>query len=313
MPIEVISHLLEKLYYQFHWSTHSLDKRIREKNISGLEIFLIKRIFQPFCQLSLSLAVKTGSYQNLYQRLCDILPELNVELSEFDYNKSVKNQERICHVCQCEIFLKFIDLLTDQEKINVVDIGDNSGKQITYFKNLVTGKDINGLSVNLDPHVVKAMKQKGFEAILCRAEDLDLEDRKIDTFCTFSMIEHLHDPVGFLYKLATKGNSEYLIIGTPYYRNSRVGLWDVKHRKNKIRKAETTHIFELSPTDWALLFQHSGWQVIHENITYYYPFRKTPIGCLFAAIWRFLDTEGYYCVLLKRNTEIMDTYLDWAY
>lgn len=307
------TNFFKKLYYQYHWSTYTLDKRIREGNISKLETFIIGKLFRPFYNFSLSLAVQTGNYKGLHQKLVEILPDFNVESSEWDFDQSEKNQRRIYHVCQCQVFLKFMDLLPEKEEYNIVDIGDNSGKQLTYFKNLFPDKKINTLSVNLDPDAVEELRKRGFEAILCRAEDLDLGDREIDVFCTFNMIEHLHDPVGFLYKLAKKGNSDYLIVGAPYLPTSRVGLWDIKYKKNKTRTAETTHVFELCPNDWELLFQHAGWEIIDRNITYYYPFRKTPIGWIFASVWKLLDVEGQYCVLLKRNTEIMNTYSDWAY
>ena len=66
------------------------------------------------------------------------------------------------------------------------------------------GYEVNSLSANLDSQAVEKIKARGLQAMLCRAEDLDPMDLKVDLFTSFEMVEHLHDPVRFFRRLAKK-------------------------------------------------------------------------------------------------------------
>jgi hypothetical protein len=62
----------------------------------------------------------------------------------------------------------------------------------------------------------------------------------------------------------------------------------------------------LSPTDWKLLFQHAGWQVVNEAIYRQYPFWS--VWLLLKPLWKKLDFEGFYGVLLKRDRTWAELY-----
>jgi len=62
---------------------------------------------------------------------------------------------------------------------------------------------------------------------------------------------------------------------------------------------ENTHIFELAPNDWRLIFLHSGWEIVGEEIYRQYP-SKCPLR-LMKAYWKKCDFEGFYGAILRRN------------
>jgi len=142
--------------------------------------------------------------------------------------------------------LRFLHL-EDVRPLRIVDIGDSCGMHLQYLKYLY--KDIDTLSVNLDPEAIKRIKQKGMDAICARVEDMDLYSKGTDVCLSFEMLEHLSDPVNFLYRFSRKVKPKAFIITVPYVDTSRVGLRYIKNREPKDISAESVHIFELSPAD----------------------------------------------------------------
>jgi 2-polyprenyl-3-methyl-5-hydroxy-6-metoxy-1,4-benzoquinol methylase len=159
----------------------------------------------------------------------------------------------------------------------------------------------------MDPIAVNKISSKGIEAILCKAEDL-YEKHKInaDLILSFEMLEHLYDPVSFLNILSEKSVSEYFVLTVPYLAQSRVGLHHIRQGQKRTVYPENTHIFELSPADWKLLFQHAGWKVVNEAIYRQYPFRS--VWRLLKPVWKKLDFEGFYGVILKRDRTWAELY-----
>ena len=68
-------------------------------------------------------------------------------------------------------------------------------------------------------------------------------------------------------------------------------------------------IFELKPSDWELIFKHTGWEINYKNIFLQYP-KKNPLRLLKSS-WKKYDFEGFYGAILKRNSTWTDKYLDW--
>ena len=102
-----------------------------------------------------------------------------------------------------------------------------------------------------------------------------------------------------------------MLITVPYLKKSRVGLYYIRANSVKPIFAEEEHIFELSPEDWSLLFKHAGWKVVYSKIYYQYP-RKIPIlKSILAALWRSTDHEGFWGVVLEKDTAASDLYQDW--
>ena len=175
-----------------------------------------------------------------------------------------------------------------------------------------TGFKINTLSVNLDPVAVGKIKNKGLKALKCRAEELHLHpefNSSIDLFLSYEMLEHLLDPISFLRQMAVKANCELFLITVPYVTRSRIGMHHIRRSNPGNVYAEGVHIFELCPEDWKRVFQFSGWEVIYEDRYTQYP-KKNPLYFT-KYIWRRVDFDGFYGVILKRNLELSNRYQDW--
>ena len=212
---------------------------------------------------------------------------------------------------QCSMMLKALEHLPSG-RLTVVDIGDSAGAHMLYLRELTKGKfDVDTISVNLDSRAIEKIKARGLNAILCRAEDLDLREKKDDLFTSFQMVEHLHNPAIFFRRLAVKSPCNKIVITVPYLKESRVGLHHIRNRTGKIIFAEDEHIFELSPEDWTLLLLHSGWSVVQSEIYYQYP-RKLPIiSHLFSCYWKNSDFEGFWGAILEKDTTLSNLYQDW--
>ncbi len=73
--------------------------------------------------------------------------------------------------------------------------------------------------------------------------------------------------------------------------------------------AENTHIFELSPEDLQLLFKFAGWSVVFERIYLQYP--KKHWLRITKRYWMMFDFEGFYGVILKRDSTWSKLYTGW--
>jgi len=157
------------------------------------------------------------------------------------------------------------------------------------------------------------LRSKGIEAIEARAELLHKHpefDGCADIFLSYQMLEHLFDPIGFLHKMAIESECVFFVITVPYVKQSRVGLDLVRYPDNKrVYNAETTHIFELSPSDWDLVFKFSGWSIVDSAIYTQYP-NRTPVTLL-RYLWRKYDYDGFYGVILEKDESISKQYQSW--
>ena len=168
---------------------------------------------------------------------------------------------------------------------------------------------------------MEKIQKKGFEAIESRAELLhehpDFEG-SADIFLSYEMIEHLLDPINFLHAMATKSRCDYFVITIPYLNRSRIGLHHIRQIDKGIAldreaNAETTHIFELSPDDWDLIFRFSGWKIIKSVRYTQYPKNKLNLLSSLRYLWRKLDFDGFYGVILEKDDSISKRYQDWQY
>jgi len=215
---------------------------------------------------------------------------------------------RAQHSFQISLVLKAIEFLKkNTEDITIVDIGDSAGTHILYLKNLA--KNVRSLSVNLDANAVAKIKNRGLEALCCRAEELDKYNIKPDIFMSFQTLEHILSPIHFLKLMSDKAECQYFIITVPYQQISRMGLHYIRTNNLKKIKAENLHIFELSPDDWKLIFQFCGWQIVFEKIYYQYP--KKGIYKYTKNSWQENDFEGFYGVILEKNDTYKKLYVDW--
>lgn len=270
--------------------------------------------------VSLKSAVREQDLNDLSLLLEKAVPDLTNQYSTFKIDTEyLRLKVRSQHAFQMKLALKAINLLNERsqylagEKVSIVDIGDSSGAHLQYLKYILENNisfdrfSFKFLSVNLDPIAVSKIQQKGMEAILCKAEALfDEYNIKADLIISYEMIEHLCDPVTFLEGMSKSAQESYFVVTVPYITQSRVGLHHIRHKQHRSVYPEDTHIFELSPMDWKLIFLHSGWEVIEELIYRQYP-RKSLLWVM-KPFWKRYDFEGFYGVILRRNHRWSDCY-----
>lgn len=268
-------------------------------------------IYENVCKWSVQKAVSKSTFNELVNKLRKIAPDISKqELSgTASWSDYFEIKRRALQAFQCSMMLRAIELVTSDRKITVVDVGDSAGTHMLYLKALTKGKfDIDSISVNLDPAAIKKIQGTGQEAILCRAEDLDLGGQQIDLITSFQMVEHLHNPAIFFRRIAKKSKCNRMLITVPYIRRSRVGLHSIRNNLKKNIVAEEEHVFELSPDDWTLLFLHSGWKIIYNKIYFQYPRR---LFFLFRWLWKKTDYEGFWGAILEKDLTYSDLYQDW--
>lgn len=277
----------------------------------------MKELIFKILNYSLIKSNNSRNEKNLKDELSLICPDLSNQYSSFKIDMSddyLVNKVRGQHAFQISLALKAVDLLKNKKNLNIVDIGDSSGTHITYLKSILSKgsfENLRTLSVDIDPVAVKKIKDKGLDAICCRAEELHLinDGVEADLFLMYEALEHFFNPIGFLHDMSVKSKCEYFVITIPYVKNSRVGLHQLRHNSERVMNAESTHIFELSPEDWDWLFKFSGWEIVYRDKYLQYP-KSFPLN-MTKYIWRKFDFEGFYGVVLKKNLKYSKKYLDW--
>jgi hypothetical protein len=272
-----------------------------------------RAMYEKIGMWSVCKAVNQSGLNPLVKRLREIAPDISdQESSEKDsFNEYWEIKRRAQQAFQCAVMLKLVDSI-HSKKLTVVDIGDSAGTHMLYLRELTKERfSIDTVSVNLDPRAIEKIRKRGFKAILCRAEELDLGDQHVDFFTSFQMVEHLHNPAIFFRRLAKRSKTDKMIITVPYLKASRVGLYGIRYKTNKKIDGEEEHIFELSPQDWTLLFLHGGWKIVHSQIHYQYPQRWPIISFILRLFWRYSDFEGFWGVILEKDTTLSDLYQDW--
>jgi hypothetical protein len=278
-------------------------------HLFGLDIV---EVMQKISAWSLKRSLSENGFNNLVARLRCIVPDVSDQEpgDKATFNDYWELKRRGMQAFQCALMLRALKDIPPG-KIMVVDIGDSAGTHMLYLKDLTKDRlEIETLSVNLDPRAIEKIKTMGMKALLCRAEDLFLESN-IDLFTSFEMVEHLHNPAIFLRRLAKKSTCNRLLITVPYMKNSRVGLYHIRNKSDKIYFAGDEHIFELCPEDWTLLFFHSGWKVVYSEIYYQYPRSYPILSQLLSSFWKHTDFEGFWGAIMEKNTEYSDFYQDW--
>lgn len=270
----------------------------------------LRMIVERVQQISLIKALEIQNLTDVYNQLKEIVPDISGQYSNFKISSNyLMINVRALHSFQISLAIRALEMFRERfpsNEICIADIGDSAGTHVRYLKYLFP--TINAVSVNLDPCAVEKIRKQGLNAILARAEDVSID---CDIFLSYEMIEHLSDPVSFLRRLSTSNNEKQLFVVTvPYLKESRVGLHHIRRGEKKNVNAENTHIFELSPQDWSLLFQHAGWEIVHEEIYLQYPRRG--FWRLTQPLWRKLDFEGFYGVIMRRNSKWSECYQDWS-
>ena len=269
---------------------------------------LLNRLLFNLLTFSLSRARDNQGYKELFYKLKKIVPSLKDQYSSFTIEgRYLETKVYTQHAFQISLLIDTLkDLESNQMPRVLVDIGDSSGTHILYLKELVGNLD--AISVNLEKEAIERIRKRGIKAIRCRAEDInnlpEFSNLKVDIFSSLEMLEHLENPIGFLKDMAKKAECEKFVITVPLVLNkSRIGLHQIRNwGSNQAFNPETTHLFELCPDDWDLLFKFTGWKITKRVKYTQYP--KKSLFTFFKYIWRRLDFDGFYGVILEKD----DTY-----
>ncbi len=264
--------------------------------------------YQRLLTHSLRCAMNEQGLSDLVRRLEELVPDITDQYSSFKIDTPYLNANvRNIHAFQIALVNEVID---EFNQPTIVDIGDSSGTHLEYILKLHQDmKKIRCLSVNLDSNAVEKIRKKGMEAVHARAEELQNYNINADIFLCFATLEHLSDPCRFLHELSSKTNAKYLIVTIPYQRHTRVGMYHIRNDRAGDVSAENTHIVEFCPEDFRLIAQHSGWKIQKERIYYQYPRRH--FLRLTRSIWKRSDFEGFYGVILAKDSRWSSRYTDW--
>lgn len=272
---------------------------------------LIKRLFA----FTIYRASYEEGYREILCKLKSIVPDITKQYSNFDILDVFQEaMVRTLHAFQVSLIQTTLKL-KNQDRLTIVDIGDSSGTHLIYLQDekISLGKKLNTLSVNIDPIAVEKILSKGLKAIECRAEELtkhqEFRDKNVDVFLLFETLEHLLDPINFLHNLSESCDTSILIITVPYLRRSKVALHQLRGNIDKKMTAEETHIFELNPDDWRLLFRFSGWEIVEDRIFKMYP-TYNPLVFM-KLLWKKFAFDGYYGCILKKDSTISNRYDSW--
>lgn len=273
----------------------------------------VGRINQRLASFSLNRALSERKMTELVSRLRSIVSDISgQESSEEDvFNEYWELKRRALQAFQCSLMQRALEYFNKRD-LSVIDIGDSAGTHMLYLKELAGDRfNIETLSVNLDSRAIEKIKARGLNALLCRAEDLNLKGYRTDLFTSFEMVEHLHNPAIFFRRLSKQSECQRMVITVPYMKNSRVGLHNVRKGYQGLVYSENEHIFELSPADWKLLLLHSGWKVTYGETFYQYPRRIPVISQVLSFYWRKTDFEGFWGAIIEKETSFAEQYLDW--
>ncbi len=276
-----------------------------------------RSLYQSLSAHSLKAALRAQGLTPLVEKLHAIVPDLSDQYtdgpaaSEFDAYWEIKI--RGLHAFQVSAALEALNHLPGDDHV-VVDIGDSSGTHAAYIKGLAKpGKISRVISVNLDPVAVEKISRRGGDALLCRAEELELPDAvKPSLFLSFETLEHLTDPLRFLHRLAQKGDAKNLLFTVPLQRRSRFGGHHLRtlDTSNAPFTPESLHIYELSPADWGLLARFAGFRPLFTRFYRQCPTWPHPLAATLP-LWRHLDFEGFIAIFAERDLALANRYTGW--
>ena len=266
--------------------------------------------FEMLWLASLEKAVKEQGLELMYRKLSTIVPDISSQYSSFFKieGKYLLTKVRSEHAFQMFLVEKAIQMMNFNGSETIVDIGDSDGTHVQYLKGLL-GDTYRTLSVDIDKKAVDKIKQKGLEAVNARAEELDQHNIDADLFMSFEMLEHLSSPIDFLHSLAEKTSCKGFVVTVPYLQQGRVALHYITESQKKDVYAGNTHIFELSPCDWRLIFQHAGWRIEYDQVYLQYP-KKSWLKVT-KPLWKKFDFEGFFGAILVRDDKWSNCYKDW--
>ncbi len=267
-------------------------------------IKVLKKIYDWIRIYSLDKACIEQKLKFMFYDLICLVPNIKDQYSHGELDTLyLQDKVRMLHAFQ-------MSLIKDYAKENnanfIVDIGDSSGLHLEYFENLY-GTLWQSLSINTDPKAIERIRKRGYGATQIDAVKFaegygyGYIANTPDMIWMFETLEHIEDPIRLLKALKRYKNPKRIIITVPYVSNSRIGMYHLRKPHDFFTRLtpETTHIFELSPEDWKLLFRYCGWEIEKEQIYYQYPRKRLITKWLWKWYWKKYDFEGFYGVVLK--------------
>lgn len=257
---------------------------------------------------SLRAAIREQHLWELQQQLAEIVPDLRQQYTAQELNSGyLVLKARGQHAFQIWLACKAIGGLRNLNgSVRLIDVGDSAGTHIQYLQALHTDLKLQCIGLNRDVEAVRKIKGKGLEAICARAEDITGQGLDADIFVSFQMLEHLENPISFLRSLSAKSNCQAFVVTVPYLRQSRLGFHHVRRGVKQRNSPEMTHIFELYPSDWTLLFMHAGWRVQEQQLYLQYP--RHSLFRVMKPVWKAIDFEGFWGAILVRDHTWSDLY-----
>ncbi|MCA9405511.1 MAG: class I SAM-dependent methyltransferase [Candidatus Omnitrophica bacterium] len=170
-----------------------------------------------------------------------------------------------------------------KDEIKVLNAGDSSGVLLNAM-----GK--KGVSLDIDPHSVQKIKNKGIEAYQGSIYQLPFPEKSFDYSMSFQCLEHLDSPMLALKELE-RVTRKRIFISIPYREDTRVcnkeywddiirkpedqGGWNVKEPQENF----DYHIFEFSAKDFISLLSYTGLECErHYPINYLEPIGATSVN-----------------------------------
>lgn len=270
----------------------------------------VQSVLERLQRYSLCQALREQGLWELQERLSEIVPDLRHQYTSQELDSDyLLLKVRGQHAFQVSLANEAIKgLHSSNGSPTLIDVGDSAGTHIQYLQTLHKDRNLRCISVNLDEGAVQKIRMKGLEAVCARAEDMATQGLDADILVSFEMLEHLPNPIQFLKTLSEKSSCQGLVITVPYLEQSRVGFHHLRHGLRQRNTPEMTHIFELCPADWTLLFMHAGWKVLQERVYRQYP--KYGLYRVMKPVWKALDFEGFWGAILVRDHTWSDLYVE---
>lgn len=264
---------------------------------------------------SITAALREQELDKVAMRLEELVPSVAEQYTDYAIDtRYLTASVRGLHAFQVQLARRAVELVSQPgDALTLVDIGDSAGTHLRYLRALIPDRELRTIGVNLDAEAVEKIRRNGVEAIESRAEDLLEHGIEADIFMSFETVEHLMSPIQVMRDLAEGSRCRAFVVTVPYVEHSRVGLYHIRREAHERVSPETTHIFELAPEDWKLLFRHSGWEIVEDETYLQYP-RRGPLR-LTKPLWsqtaKYGAHEGFWGAVLRRDASWSQLYTGW--
>jgi len=180
---------------------------------------------------------------------------------------------------------------------SVVDIGDSNG---IFLRSL--NKD--GISLNISPGVVGALREKHMETVIADAEHLPFKDESISTILLFQTLEHVPNPVLLLNEIGRVCKNS-LVLSIPYVSRTHI---HPRHYDLQ-RPIYEHHIFEFCPEDFRSVISHTPFTIQKEIVATVIEKNGFSFDRMIVSLWnRFFEPDQFcgcftkfYLVNLKKE------------